>query len=142
MATDTEISYNAAAQACNAVVDYIDSGTGFGYVEIRTGAIPANVEAAATGTLLASITLQDPAFGSASDQNPGAQAAIAGSPSDTSANASGTAGYFRVYTSAGTNGVIQGTCGTAASDMNLNDVTFQAGGTVTITSYTITMPET
>lgn len=142
MATATEISYNAAAQACNAVVDYVDNGTGAGYVEIRTGSPPTNVEAAATGTLLVTITLADPAFGNASDQNPNAQAALASSPT-ASATASGTAGWFRVYTSAGTNGVIQGTAGVSGDtpDMTLNDKTFETGGTVTITAYTITMPE-
>lgn len=144
MATATEISYQAAAAACDAVVDLVDShGTAAGFVEIRTGAIPANVEAAATGTLLATITLQDPAFGAASDQNPNARATLNGAPSDASADAAGTAGYFRVYIGGGTTGVIQGTAGLAGDtpDMTLNDKTFEVGGTVTITSYTITMPE-
>jgi hypothetical protein len=141
MAVNTRISNATAIDACNAVVDKIDAGTGAGYVEIRTGAPPTNVEDAASGTLLASITLQDPAFGNAADQNPNARATLNGSPSDSSANATGTAGWFRAYTS-GAVGVIQGTAGTATVDMVLNDATFEAGGTVTITSWTVDMPET
>lgn len=41
------------------------SATMPGYVEIRSGAQPVTVATAATGTLLATITLADPAYGDA-----------------------------------------------------------------------------
>lgn len=56
---------------------------------------------------------------------------------DSSANASGTATWFRVTTSGGT-AVIDGDVGTSGSDLNLNTVGLVALGAVAITSFTIT----
>lgn len=69
-----------------------------------TGALPANCATAASGTLLATLTLPATPFGTAAA---GAMA-LAGTWSGTAANA-GTAGYFRMLDSAGTNVHIQGT---------------------------------
>lgn len=142
MALNTRITNATAIAACDAVVDRVDGGTGAGYVEILSGAQPASADAAKTGTVLASITLNDPAFGGAADAAPGGRATADVTPSiqDTSANASGTAGYFRVFTSAGT-ALWDGECGTSGSDMNLDNTSINVGQTVTITSWTVTMPE-
>lgn len=49
---------SAVVQALgDAVVDRLDAGTGPGYVEIRSGSQPATANIAATGTLLATVTL-------------------------------------------------------------------------------------
>lgn len=56
---------------------------------------------------------------------------------DTSANATGTASWFRIVSSGATH-VLDGDVGTSGSDMNLNSVSIVAGGTVDITSFTIT----
>lgn len=50
---------------CNALVDAIDAGAGAGTLEIRTGAAPAATTDADTGTLLATLTFSDPAYGNA-----------------------------------------------------------------------------
>ncbi len=61
--------------------------------------------------------------------------------SDTSANATGTATWFRIYASDGTTHVLDGTVSTIAAgtgDLQLDDVNIVLGGTVAITSATFT----
>lgn len=143
MALNTKISNAVAIAMCDACVDLIDShATNPGYVEIRSGTQPASVDATAGGTVLASITYNDPAFGGASDAAPGGQAAADTSPTlqDTSANASGTAAWFRVY-SAEPTARIDGEVGTSGADMNLDNTSINVGQTVTLTSHTVKMPE-
>lgn len=125
---------NAAA---NAVVDLLDAGAGAGYVEIRTGTQPATVDSAATGTLLGTLPLSDPAFGSAT----GGVATAGAITSDTNADASGTAGWFRAYDSNGT-AVIDGSCSGSGGggDMEFDDPAIVAGGTINISSWTYTQP--
>jgi Spy/CpxP family protein refolding chaperone len=53
------------------------------------------------------------------------------------AAASGTAGYFRINTSAPA-AVVQGTCGTSGTDMILTNTNIASGQTVQFTSLTIT----
>ena len=48
---------------CDALVDLLDAGAAAAKIEIRSGTRPANPNTAATGTLLATVTLIDPAFG-------------------------------------------------------------------------------
>lgn len=134
------ISNAGAIAACNALVDLLDAGAGAAYIEIRTGTQPATVETAATGTLLATLTCSDPAFGNAADENPGAKATANAIASDTSADATGVAGWFRAYDSNNV-AIIDGTCGTTGTDMILDDDNITIGGVVACTSWTVTMPE-
>ena len=133
----TRISIAAAQAACNAIVDLLDGGAGAGYIEIRTGAQPATVATAATGTLLGTLTCSDPAFGNASAASPSVATASA-ITSDTNADATGTAGWFRAYDSVGT-AVIDGsiTATGGGGDMTLDTVSIVAGGTIAITSWTV-----
>jgi hypothetical protein len=146
MALNTRISNAVAVAACDAVVDAIDGGTGAGIVRIYTGAQPADPDTAPTGTLLATLVCSDPAFGAASDAAPGGQATANAVTDDSSADATGTAGWFRVFsTNDGAtplNAIMDGECGTSGADMNLNSTSISAGATVSITSWTVTMPET
>lgn len=57
---------------------------------------------------------------------------------DSSANATGTATWFRIVKSDGTTFVMDGDVGTSGSDLNMNSVSFTSGGTVSVTSFTIT----
>lgn len=57
---------------------------------------------------------------------------------DTSADASGTASWFRVVKSDGTTHVMDGNCGTSGSDMNMVTTSVTAGQPVSISSWTIT----
>ena len=56
---------------------------------------------------------------------------------DSSADATGTASWFRIVTSGGT-AVIDGSVSTSGADMNLNSTSIVSGGTVSITSATFT----
>lgn len=136
----TRISTAAAQAACNGVVDLLDGGAGAGYIEIRTGSQPATVATAASGTLLGTVTLSDPAFGNATAASPSVATASA-ITNDSSADASGTAGWFRAYDSAGT-GVIDGniTATGGGGDMTLDTVSIVAGGVISITSWTVSHP--
>lgn len=58
--------------------------------------------------------------------------------SDTSANATGTATWFRIVQSDGSTHVLDGNVGTSGSDLNFNSVSFTAGGSVAVTSFAIT----
>lgn len=136
----TVISAAARNAACNAVVDLIDAGAGAGHVEIRSGTRPANPATAATGTLLATIPLNDPAFGNAAT----GVATAATTPTaltDASADASGTATWFRVYDSNNV-AIMDGDIGATGSgaDMELSATSIGAGQSVTVTSWTVTMP--
>jgi hypothetical protein len=136
----TRISTAAAKAACDAVVDLIDGGAGAGYVEIRTGSQPASVATGATGTLLGTLTYSDPAFGNATTASPSVATANA-ITSDTTADATGTAGWFRVYDSTGTailDGSITATGG--GGDMTLDNTSIVAGGTIALSSHTVSHP--
>ena len=140
MALTFQIS-NAAAQAMlTALGAQIDAGTA-AVINIYTGAQPVDVETAATGTLLAELTCSATAFSGISDINPGARATFAAITADSSANASGTAGYFRILTQTGGTAVCQGSVGTSGADLNLNTTSITAGSQVSITSATIDQPE-
>lgn len=124
--------------ACNGIVDAIDGGTPPGRMEHRTGAQPTNVADASSGTLLGTNLFANPAFG-ASSTGVATASAIG---SDTNADASGTAGYFRIYTGAGgdTAALAQGNSGTATVDLVFDNNVIVAGGTIAISSFTVTVP--
>lgn len=56
---------------------------------------------------------------------------------DSSANATGTATWFRITTS-GATFMIDGNCGTSGSDLNFNTVSIVSGAAVAVSSFTIT----
>ncbi len=138
------ISVAARNAACDAIVDLIDGGSGPGVLRIYTGSKPATPATSPTGTLLAEFTLSDPAFGNASV----GVATLDVTPAliDTSANATGTAGYFRICDSteaASTGlGVVDGTVTATGGggDLTLNTVAITSGAEVEVTAGTITMP--
>lgn len=130
---------NAAARAAVAAIAALLNG---GTVRIYTGTQPAEADAAPTGTLLATCTLGNPAFGAATDANPGGRVTANAITGDTSIDTGGTAGWFRAFNSGGT-AVIDGniTATGGGGDMTLADVNLVQGGTFSVTGWTITMPE-
>jgi hypothetical protein len=56
---------------------------------------------------------------------------------DTTADATGTASWFRLESSGATH-VMDGDVSTSGADLNFDSVSFVAGGTVSVTSFTIT----
>lgn len=135
------ISNNAAKAACDAIVDRLDLGTGAALLRIYAGSVPADADAAlGAQTLLAELTMSDPAFGAAADLNPGARATASAISDDTSANATGTATFFRMVQSDGTS-EIQGACAVSGSELNFNSTAISSGAIVSVTSFTVTVPE-
>ena len=93
----------------NARLDAIETAVGASAVlRIRSGAVPANVGTADSGTVLATLNLPADWMAAAS----GGTKALAGTWQDTSADATGTAAHFRIYATDGTTAHIQGTVGT------------------------------
>lgn len=119
----------------NALADAAAARLNSGTIVFRTGSPPTNPGDSDSGTLLATCTFSSTAFGSAAS---GVATANSITP-DTSIDATGTAGHFRLKTS-GAVVDFQGTAGEAAEDCVFNDADLVIGGTVTITSLTITMP--
>lgn len=80
--------------AVNGVVDLLDVGTtnAAGKIEIRDGAMPADPQTAATGTVLATVVLANPAAGAAASG-----AATITNPASVTAAATGTASWARFY---------------------------------------------
>jgi hypothetical protein len=131
-------NFKLGTTARNAAVDGMTALLNSGTIKHYTGSPPTNVSDASSGTLLATNTLNATAAG-ASSSGTGTFNSIT---SDTNAAASGTAGYFRVRASGGgdTAAHEQGTSGTASVDMVFDNATIVAGGTVAISSYTLTCP--
>ena len=57
---------------------------------------------------------------------------------DSSANATGTATWFRIVKSDGTTFVMDGSCGTSGSDLNLVTTSITSGQPVQVTSFVLT----
>lgn len=127
------IQYSTAVN--NARLDSIETAIGAtAILRIRTGAPPANCGAADTGTVLATLTLPADWMAAAS----GGTKAKLGTWQDTVADATGTAGHFRIYDSTGTVCGMQGTYGTSATDMIGDSASFTAGQSFTINTFTLT----
>jgi len=135
---------NAAAKAmADTFDDQVNIGSTASVLDVRTGAQPADPDTTATGTLLATLTFSDPAFGAASDGAPGGLLTASAITQDSSADATGTAGYFRIRaTGTGADDVADGECGTSGADLNFNTTSITSGSAVSITSLTVTMRET
>lgn len=131
------LSDAAIQAAANAVVDLIDAGAGAGTIQIRSGTRPATADTAATGTLLATLTFSDPAFGNATTAGVATASAIT---ADSSADNTGTASWARILDS-NSNPVMDISVGTSGAELNLDSVSIVAGGTVSVTSFTVTMPD-
>lgn len=140
MASAFKLGTLARNAAVDGIVDLIDAGTGAGTIAVRTGPPPTNVGDASSGTLLGTLTWAATAFGSASSGT----ATAASITSDTSADASGDAGYFRAYAGAAgdTAALFQGSAGESADspDLVFDNKSIVAGGTIAISSFTITQP--
>lgn len=141
MATNPMISMAAARAGLDAILAKLNVGGTPGTIKIWTGAMPNSSGAADTGTRLATLTLSVAAFAGAIDDVAGLATSSANSiTADTNAAATGTAGYFRGYDSANSC-VIQGTVGTSNADMILNTTSIVSGATVSITSWTVSLPD-
>lgn len=129
------LQYSVAVR--NAQLDAFESTTGASAIlRILSGTPPANCATAQTGTLLASLSLPSDWMSAAS----AGSKALLGTWQDTSADATGTAGYFRILDSTGTTCHAQGTITATGGggDMTLDNTSIASGQTVAVTSFTLT----
>lgn len=123
----------------NAAVDAITARVGTsGLLRIYTGTQPATADTAASGTLLAEVTLPATAFGAASSG-----VATLNDPGAVTGVAAGTAGWFRIVNAAGTTTVLDGsvTATGGGGDLTLSNTSIAVGQTVDISAGgTVTMP--
>lgn len=121
----------------NAQLDAVETTVGTApLLRIYSGSAPANCAAAASGTLLAEATLPSDWMEAASSGSK----SLSGTWQDASANATGTAGHWRLYDSGGTTCHAQGTVTATGGggDMTLDNTSIASAQSVTITSFTIT----
>jgi hypothetical protein len=131
----TRISAAARSDACDAVVDLIDVGSGTAKLQLRSGSRPTNLTDAATGTLLAEFDLPSTAFGAASSG-----VATANAIDPTTGLDDDDVGYFRVIDKDGDPVMDSDSVGTSGTELVLNAVTISTGVDVSVTSWTVTMP--
>lgn len=121
----------------NARLDAIETTISTSAVlKIRTGAAPADVATADSGTVLATVTLPSDWMAAAASGSK----AKSGTWQDSSADATGTAAHFRIYASDGTTAHIQGTVTATGGggDMTVDNVSFASGQNFTVTTFTLT----
>lgn len=124
----------------NAMANQIESTGGTSAcLEIRSGAQPASCSATRTGTVLATINLPSDWL------TAGSSGAVAqnGTWQDASADATGTAAHFCLYSSQatkdGTTCIMQGSVSTSGADLNVDNTSFASGQAFNITSFPITI---
>jgi hypothetical protein len=120
----------------NAELDAFGALFNTGYLRIYTGAQPATPETAASGTLLAELRFNATAFGAAA----AGVITAAAITQDSSADATGTAGWARALKSDGTTALMDGDVSTSGAWINLNSIAISSGAAVSVTSLTITDP--
>ncbi len=126
------IAYEAATLR-DAMMDAITTHAGnAALLRIYDGSRPATGGAATT--LLAELTCGTP-FAAAAVNGVLTLGAIT---QDSSANATGTATWFRIVKSDGTTHVMDGNVGTSGSDLNLTTTSITATQPVSVTSFVIT----
>lgn len=112
--------------ACDAIVDLVDGGTtdANGDLVIMTS---GDVE-------VATLAMSNPAFGAASTG-----VATASAISDDTNATGGTAALHKIQNRDNTE-IWRGTVGSGSGDLDLSSVTIGAGDTVSVSSYTLTVP--
>lgn len=129
------LTYSTAI--ANARLDAVESTIGTSAIlKIRTGAPPATVATASSGTVLATCTLPSDWMAAAS----GRSKAKSGTWEDTSADNTGTAGHFEITASDGATVGMRGTVTATGGggDMTVDSTSFTAGQAFSVTTFTIT----
>lgn len=131
------MAFQLSVDVRNATLQAIETEVGGSPIlTISSGTIPADCGTANTGTVLATMVLpadwfNAPALGSIT---------LSGTWQDLSADASGTASYFRLHNAGGTVCHMQGTITATGGggDMQLDNTNIALGQQINITAFTIT----
>lgn len=129
------VTYSVAVK--NARLDAFETTIGASAIlKIRTGAPPATVAAASTGTVLATMNLPADWMAAAS----GGSKSKTGTWEDIAADAAGTAGHFEITATDGTTVGMRGTITATGGggDMTIDNTSIAVGQTVTVSTFTIT----
>lgn len=126
----------------------IKGALNLGFINIYSGPQPLTADAAATGTLLGTVSVNAGGTGLTFDPS------VAGTISKAAAEtwkflglAAGTAGWFRFYPAGGnpantssTEARLDGSCGSSGADMNLTNIAITVGAPNTVDVFQFTMP--
>lgn len=129
------LQYSVAVR--NAGLDARESAVGASAIlKIRSGAQPASCATADAGTVLATIALPADWMSAAA----AGVKAMLGTWADNAADASGTAGHWRLYANDGVTCHWQGsvTATGGGGEMTVDNTNFAAGQQFTITGFTLT----
>ncbi len=126
-----------------------------GVIEIRSGTQPATADAAPTGTLLGTVTLNSGAFTPGVATNgltfgvPAGGAVSKTGVWSFNGVAVGTAGWFRFKGNAADSGLLStgecrldGSIAVSGADMNLSNISITIGAPTTVDTFTWTQPAT
>jgi len=131
MALNPKRTNAAATAACDAMAVLANSG----FLDIYDGTQPVTADTAiGAQNRLASCPFSATAFAGAVNGVATANAIT----TDASADATGTATWFRVFKSDHTTAVWDGSVGTSSADLVLNSVAIQVGAAVSVTALTLT----
>jgi hypothetical protein len=123
------VTVNAEADALARLLDN-------GYLRLYSGTQPATADTALSGnTLLAELRFAATSAAAAS----AGVLTFSAITSDTSADATGTAAFYRALKSDGTSVVMDGSVGTSSADLVLNSTAIQSGAQVDVTSFAVTV---
>lgn len=132
MALNPKLSAASRNLALNAALDVLNSG----FFDIYDSAQPTDADTAVGAQVkLARLTFAVTAFSAASAGSKAAGAI----GTDTAADATGTASWYRLWQSNGTTAVWDGSVGTSAANLVLNSTAIQINAAVSVTSFTATM---
>ena len=135
MALNTHMSIASWNLGLDSALNVLNSGFIEIYDSTGTGQ-PATPDVAVTTQVkLAKLTIGATAFGASASGTKTANAV-----GSVAALATGTATWFRAFKSDDTTAVVDGSVGTSGTDLVLNDVAVTTGGTVSVTSWTVSMP--
>jgi len=135
MASALHLANATVSAQADALARLLDNG----YVRIYSGTQPSTADTALSGNTLLDELRANATSAPAANNGVLTFNAVT---SDTSADATGTATFYRTFKSDGTTVVMDGSVGTSGADMNINSTAIQVGAQVDVTSWTHTVPKT
>lgn len=140
MATQPAITIAAAQSMMTALETAIDAGTA-AVINIYSGTVPTDADTALGAQVLLAQLVCSATFGTVGTSGNNARITAGSIANDSSADATGTASFFRILTQSAGTVVVQGTVGTSAADLVLNTTAITLGSTVSITAATLDLPK-
>jgi hypothetical protein len=124
-----------------AQLDTMTAAAASGILRVYSGAQPTDADTAVGAqVVLAELTMNATAFNAPAAVSSTNYVLTANAiTSDSNANATGTAAWFRLWDSAGTTALMDGTVGTSGCDLTIASTSIVATTTVSATSMTLTM---